>query len=232
MHTLSPPSVFDQLPILRQQIKRVGPLSVVILLHIGLFYALLSGLSQHATEKTPNEVFATFIAPETMQAELPKPPAPAPKTIPVVQKAVAPTIVQPVVNITPSPQAITEPQPPTTPAEPAAIAAPSTASSTPAPATPALPKTITSGIEYIQAPQPDYPTISKRMGEAGKVMLRVLVNEKGRAEHADIQKSSGSTRLDEAARQALMRAIFKPHLEDGKAVAVYAIAVITFNLDS
>ena len=68
------------------------------------------------------------------------------------------------------------------------------------------------------------------MGEEGKAVLRVLVNEKGRAEHIELQKSSGSPRLDDAARQAIARALFKPYLEDGRAIAVYAIVPITFQL--
>jgi protein TonB len=60
--------------------------------------------------------------------------------------------------------------------------------------------------------------------------LRVLVNEAGRAERADVQTSSGSSRLDEAARQAALRALFKPHLEDGNAVAVYALVPINFSI--
>ena len=70
------------------------------------------------------------------------------------------------------------------------------------------------------------------MGEEGRVMLRVLVNEKGRPERVEIQQTSGSPRLDEAARQAAQRAVFKPHIENGRAIAVFAIIPIKFQLDS
>jgi protein TonB len=109
----------------------------------------------------------------------------------------------------------------------AAQAAPAAPPAPAAPAAPAPPKTV-SGVEYIQPPQPDYPPIAKRMGEEGRVMLRVLVSDRGRPEKVDVQKSSGFVRLDEAARQAAMRAMFKPHLEDGKPVAVYALIPINF----
>ncbi|MDO8313082.1 MAG: energy transducer TonB, partial [Sideroxyarcus sp.] len=88
-----------------------------------------------------------------------------------------------------------------------------------------------SGVEYIQAPQPVYPALAKRTGEQGRVMLRVLVNERGLPELVDVQKSSGSIRLDEAAKQAVLHARFKPYLEDGKALAVYVIVPINFQLD-
>ncbi|MFZ3290481.1 MAG: energy transducer TonB, partial [Telluria sp.] len=99
-------------------------------------------------------------------------------------------------------------------------------------APPAAPRTITSGVEYIHAPQPVYPQLSRRMGEQGKVILRILVNEKGLPDQVLVQTSSGSARLDEAGRQAALRALFKPYLEDGRAVAVFVIVPLNFQLAS
>ena len=93
------------------------------------------------------------------------------------------------------------------------------------------PKTVSSGVQYLQAPRPDYPAQSKRLGEEGKVVLRVLVSQQGVAERIEVQKSSGFARLDDAAREAVQRARFKPHLEDGTPVAVFAVVPITFRLD-
>jgi protein TonB len=135
----------------------------------------------------------------------------------------------------PSPQAISEPPVTPAPVEPVAppvAIAPSAPAAPPAPPAPPQPRTVTSGIEYLQPPQPDYPAVSRRMGEEGKAVLRILVNDKGRPERIEVQKSSGSTRLDEAARQAVSRAVFKPFIEDGKPVAAYAIVPIKFQLNS
>ncbi|WMW79952.1 TonB family protein [Undibacterium cyanobacteriorum] len=85
-------------------------------------------------------------------------------------------------------------------------------------------------VEYIQAPQADYPAMAKRMGEEGRVVMQVLVNDKGRAEKVEVIKSSGFNRLDESAKTALMRAIFKPYIEDGKTMTVLATASINFSL--
>lgn len=212
-----------------RQVRRIGPLGAIILLHVGFFYALQSGLLRQAAQVLPKEVIATFITPETAP-EPPKPQPTAPKTVPVVKKSIAPPRqTPPVVNITPSQQAITAPPPEPAPA--AAQPATPVVAAAPASPAPAAPKTITSGIEYQQAPQPEYPPIAKRMGEEGKAVLRVLVNDKGRPERVEVQKSSGSARLDEAARQAVLRALFKPFMEDGKAVAAYAIVPIKFQLD-
>lgn len=202
------------------QIRRIGPLGCIILLHVLFFYALQSGLLRQAVDAVPREVFASFVTPEAPKPETPS-PQPVPKTVPVVKKtAPKPAPVEPPVRSEPSERAIA--MTPPAPAEPAAA---------PAPPVAAQPKTI-SGVEYIQPPQPDYPPTSRRLGEEGKVMLRVFINEKGRAERAEIQKSSGFPRLDDAARQAAMRAVFKPYIEDGKPLAVFAIIPIRFQLDS
>jgi protein TonB len=74
--------------------------------------------------------------------------------------------------------------------------------------------------------------MSKRMGEQGKVVLRILVNEKGHPDQVQIQTSSGFARLDEAGRQAGLRAVFKPRLEDGRPVSVYVLIPVNFQLTS
>lgn len=87
-----------------------------------------------------------------------------------------------------------------------------------------------SSVEYLQPPKPDYPIGAKRAGEQGKVVLRVLIDEKGLPERIDIQQSAGFPRLDEAARAAALRAVFKPHIEDGRSVAAYVLVPINFAL--
>lgn len=94
---------------------------------------------------------------------------------------------------------------------------------------PAAPRTV-QGVEYVRAPAPVYPSISKRLGETGVVVFRVLISEKGHAEQVVVQKSSGSTNLDEAGRQAVLRSLYKPYLEDGKAVPVFVNVPINFTL--
>lgn len=206
-----------------QASRRIGPMAMIVLLHLGLFYALQSGLLRHAAQSLPHEVFATLIA-------SPQPAQPsAPKTLPARPKAI------PHESVTPSPLPVQNPAAAAvTITAPQSIEAPApTAPSMPAaPVEAPQPKTISSGVEYLQPPQPEYPAIARRMREEGKVMLRVLVNENGQPERVDLQKSSGSSRLDEAARLAVLRALFKPHREDGKTVAVYAIVPIRFQLDT
>jgi protein TonB len=208
---------------------KFGPLATVIAAHAVLFYLISSGLLDRVVQVAmPQAVLVSFVSPPA-----PPPPAaaPLPKTVVLAQLPPPITPPMPVVQIAPLANAITLPQPaPAAPAEPVPVmvAAVSAAAGAPAPG----PKTITSGVEYIQPPQPVYPTQSKRMGEQGKVILRILVNEKGLPDQVIVQSSSGSARLDEAGRQAALRALFKPHLEDGRPVAVFVIVPLNFQLAS
>ena len=209
---------------------RFGPIAVVFAAHALLFYVISSGLLARVAEVAlPEVVDVTFVASE------PEPPPPIPPTAPktVALAQLPPPVVPPVPMIEvarTTPDAITLPQaappPSSAPAESPRVAV----ASIPAPPQPTGPKTISSGVEYIQAPQPVYPSQSRRMGEQGKVVLRVLVNEKGQADQVLVQHSSGSARLDEAGRQAALRAVFKPHVEDGRPVAVFVIVPLNFQL--
>ncbi|MDB5794946.1 MAG: TonB family protein [Noviherbaspirillum sp.] len=228
-----------------EQRSRIGSLALIVLAHIGVFYALLSGLEHKpVAHAPPREVFATFITPEPARAPAQPKPKPEPVKPKTIQPKPAPAVPKPIPRerpvqraeeTAPSPTAISAPQPAPAAVEPPAPAAAApvapAAPVVPAPAAPPQPKTVTSGIEYIQPPRPDYPPASRRSGEEGRAVLRVLVNEHGRPQRIEVQKSSGYERLDEAARQAASRAVFKPFMEDGKAVAAYAIVPVNFQLD-
>lgn len=145
-----------------------------------------------------------------------------------VKKRIAPTIKQ----IPPEQTIMTQPLPaPTVVEVPIVSPLPEEPVVEAPPPAPPLPKII-SNVEYLKSPEPEYPPLAKRMGEEGRVTLRVLVNEKGNPDQVKIQQTSGSPRLDEEARQAILRSQFKPHIENGKAIAVYTIVPITFHLDN
>ena len=219
-----------------QQARRIGPLGLIIFLHIAFIYALQSGiLKQQAHALPAKEVSAFFIEPAQAIAPTPTPTPQAapPKAVPIVKKSITPkpapvvdTTVNTTVNTAPAPQA---PGPPAQTAVPSAAAAPAA----PAMQAPPAPlKTISSGVAYLQPPRPRYPSLSRRMGEEGRVILRVLINVKGHPEQVAVQQSSGSVRLDEAGRQAVLSALFQPHIDNGQAVAVYVITPIVFELNN
>lgn len=205
---------------------KLTKIAVVVALHAALGYAFVNGTMHRLVDRLPEVVNVTFVAPPP-----PPPPAAQPKTVAVAPKAPSisppPLPILPVVienTITPPVQARVTEAAPATP-----VAAAPVAAAPAAPAVPAGPRVV-SAVEYIRAPQPVYPSVSRRMGEQGVVTLRVLVNEKGHAEQASVQKSSGSSNLDEAGRAAVMRALFKPYVEDGKAQPVYVVVPINFQM--
>lgn len=204
---------------------KCAPLAAVLALHVLFFYGLYSGLLSHVVRVAlPEAVYVTFVAPPAAPRTI---APPSPRLATQLPPAV---IAPPAVQIAIEP-AITTAPPVAAPADkaPAPVAVASVA---PAPVVASTPRTITSGVEYIQPPQPVYPPQSRRMGEQGKVVLRVLVNEKGLADQVVVHSSSGFSRLDEAGRAAAQRALFKPHLEDGRPVPVFVIVPLNFQLAS
>ncbi|WP_425253170.1 energy transducer TonB [Janthinobacterium sp. NFX145] len=210
--------------------NKFAPLMAIVVLHIAGFYAIQSGLlSRVVTAAMPTITTISIIAPPAP----PKPPAPSvPKTVELsapVPRAVIPPL--PLIAVAPSEPTITPPQPTRAEAAPAVATAAPTAPSAPSPTPPApsMPRTVSS-VEYIKAPQLIYPNLSRRLGESGTVVLRILINEKGLPEQILIQKSTGYNNLDEAGRQAAQRALFKPMIENGKPVPVYVLVPLTFQL--
>jgi protein TonB len=202
---------------------KFAPLAAIVLLHALVFYAFYSGmLHKVAQAALPHEVFVTFVTPPAPPpTALPKMAPLAPPTMPVTQPlppvpvVVENTITPPPAAAAPSERVSAAPAPVSAPAALAAVTAP---------------RLLTSGVEYVQPPQLVYPVTSKRLNEQGKVVLRVLVNEKGQPSQVTVHTSSGFPRLDEAGRQATLRTVFKPHIEDGRAIAVYVDVLLNFQL--
>ncbi len=84
---------------------------------------------------------------------------------------------------------------------------------------------------YLHNPAPAYPSASRRLGEEGKVLLRVRVSPEGRSVAVDIEKSSNFERLDEAARNAVQRWRFVPARHGDESVEGVVIVPIAFRLD-
>lgn len=85
---------------------------------------------------------------------------------------------------------------------------------------------------YLQNPKPNYPALSRRLGEEGKVLLRVRVTSEGLAATVDLEKSSNFERLDAAARQAVARWRFVPARRGEEAIEASVIVPVVFRLDS
>ena len=86
-------------------------------------------------------------------------------------------------------------------------------------------------VRYTRQCQLEYPAASKRLGESGQVVLRILVDGKGMPREVTVQKSSGHPRLDAAALRCAPNSRFQPYSENGIAQAVYVPAPFTFDLE-
>jgi protein TonB len=67
--------------------------------------------------------------------------------------------------------------------------------------------------------------------EQGLVVLRVVIDERGEASSIEIETSSGHARLDDAARDAVLRAAFRPYVEDGEPRRALVLIPIEFALN-
>jgi protein TonB len=120
----------------------------------------------------------------------------------------------------------------TLPAPTAAVATPPEVK--PAPPAPPAPEPVVQArfdADYLKNPAPPYPPLSKRMGEEGKVILRVSVTAQGTADSVEIKTSSGSQRLDESAQKTVRTWKFIPAKRGSEAVQSFVLVPIIFKLE-
>ena len=210
-YTLSRPSPF----------QRSGLLTAVIGLHVGVFLLILA-----AKTVVPQIMEIPLVVDLLETQEIRKEPVakPLPMTKPVAvktQQTPAPKAAAPVVEATQS----------TVPAPAAVVAAP--IETKPAPvAPPAEPVSQARfDADYLKNPAPAYPPLSRRMGEEGKVVLRVSVNAQGSADSVEIRTSSGSQRLDESAQKTVRNWKFIPAKRGDSAVQSWVLVPIIFKLE-
>lgn len=104
-----------------------------------------------------------------------------------------------------------------------------------APPAPPAPPVVTAprfDADYLSNPAPTYPPLSRRMGEEGKVVLRVHVEPGGLPSQIEVKSTSGSPRLDQAALDAVRRWKFVPARRGDEAIAAWVLVPITFTLQN
>ncbi|MEQ9449573.1 MAG: energy transducer TonB [Rhodospirillaceae bacterium] len=182
------------------------------ILHVGAFYALQSGLAKSVVDAVTGPLETRLIEEMVTEADEPPPPppeldAPPPEFIPMPDIAIdAPAPQQTISNVT----AVKKPPPPPPPPK---VVPPRT--------NPRRPIT-----------QPEYPTMSRRLGEEGEVVLLLTVDESGRITEASVEESSGFERLDEAAvREALRRWRLIPGTVNGQPSTMQHRIRVTFQIE-
>lgn len=87
-----------------------------------------------------------------------------------------------------------------------------------------------SPVHYAHHPKPDYPERARREGWEGTVLLRVLVDQKGRPKWVELNRSSGFEILDRAAIETVKGWRFRPARSGVNAVESWVKVPIMFRL--
>lgn len=184
---------------------------VVVLLHALGLWALMQYAPARAAMSEATTLMISLVKPEAP----PEPPRIIPRK-PRPQPVKPKPQLVPLAAQTPLPTPIEVPSPPPVPSTPAAVEAPPSPPVLPAPpasmvAPPELPVTPPEiSADYADNPLPQYPAISRRLGEEGRLQVRVCVAVDGMVSSATVNKSSGFERLDRATMEALRQWRFKP----------------------
>ena len=185
--------------------RKMVAIGLVVLLHIIIGYAFVTGLAFQVIKKTVVDL-KTFDVneaappppPPPPKVDLPPPPVSSPPPIVQIQSPVAP----PVVSVAP-PQPVVVPPPP--------------------PAPPVIQTVRASPKGKLQdlVTADDYPSSSMRNNEEGVTGYRLDVGADGKVVSCTVTSSSGHPALDEAACRILQRrARFNPQKDNtGQAVA-------------
>ena len=212
---------------------RLAGLAVVLVLHGVALY----GLMQHRLIPLPDKVetlFVNFIQPPAPpQPDLPKPKPPEPPKPVKLEKPHPPEphrhlVVEAPAAATDYVMPLPPPPPPQPQTAPVVEVPPA-----PPPPKPAEPVTL-SGDLSLACPTrtpPAYPALSRRMGEEGKVVLRVELETDGRVDTVQVTSSSGYKRLDEAALAAVRTWRCNSPMRDGQPVRAVALQPFQFNLE-
>ena len=86
--------------------------------------------------------------------------------------------------------------------------------------------------DYRSNPAPQYPMISRRLHEEGRVVLRVRIDESGKVVDLEVHKSSGFDRLDHAGLAAVKAWTFVPRQVNGKSMGQTLLVPVLFKLNS
>jgi protein TonB len=188
----------------------------IVLVHIALIYLFESGLATRII-KHVDPPLETNIVQDVKQRDAPPPPPP-------------PKMERPPVEVPPPDVVINLPSEPTT----TAITNTTTQHvDTPPPAPKAADVRTRAALDVKHSPPTDdyYPPTSRRMNETGSVTIDVCLDDGGKmAGDPKVAKTSGSSRLDEAAVRWGAHARFIQGTLNGKPVAGCTAFLVTFKL--
>ena len=207
-------------------------IGIVIALHLLFLIGFQSGMKpDNESNLDDTRVMANLVSPEAAKQPQAAPAAPPPKPKQEQQKktvdekstqAPTPPQNQQQTPTPPAPQSKSETQTPNATVAPATT---SGSSGTPI-------QTDIGKLVVVYQPDADayYPSFSKRSGEQGEVVVRLIIDESGSVEDVALLRSSSFPRLDRAASEIGRRYRFKPFLVNGAPARISTNLLIKFNL--
>ena len=213
----------------RGQLTGVG---VAIGLHAGMVFLLMQLQPVRTALSAAAPILVTLVSPPTRIEK----PQEAPQPRPVKLRVERPKSPQPllIASASDAPASFVAaplpPMPVSMPEEPVVSAPAAPPIVAVAPPQPVVPPGFNA--DYLNNPAPTYPPLSRRMGEEGKVMLRVLVNVQGLPVHVELKSSSGYARLDSVALETVRQWRFVPARRGDEAVNAWVLVPISFSLRS
>lgn len=213
---------------LQRRSEKAAAFVIVAIVHVVIIGALLSYQPFREALISAAPIMVNLVtmpkAPEVTPS-VTEPPKPLPVAKPRPQPARKP-IERPLIAAATTDASTTfiasKPAPEPLPPEPAPSAA------EPGPPPPVTPPNFNA--DYLRNPAPPYPPLARRMGEQGRVILRVLVSAEGMPERVELRRSSGSPRLDESALNSVRAWKFLPARQGDHPVAAWVLVPISFSL--
>ena len=191
--------------------KHLVGIGIVILMHLLLAWAIVSGLARKVVDVIKAPIETKII--EEVKPPPPPPPEslpPPPKTAPPPPSFIPPPEVQVAPPPTPQPTITTTTVAPP-PAPPVRIeAAPPSVVAAPAapPAPPAPPVRVAPKLDFNVCEKPSYPRNARRSSAEGDTVISYTMDTSGAISDAKIERPSGMTRehreLDRAALEAVL----------------------------
>lgn len=202
-------------------------LSLVLCAHLSVFAALRPQPQPLSIEPIPAPLMVSLLSTPQTTPQKPMPPA---TPIEKVQKPVKKPTNKPVALVLKQANLPTAPPVVQTSMPTVATSSPATESATKTADT-LIYQSPNFNAAYLNNPAPTYPSVSRRLGEQGLVLLQVQVTANGTAESVELQTGSGSTRLDQAALEAVKKWRFVPAKRGEQSVYSSVVVPVRFSLE-
>jgi protein TonB len=200
--------------------KHALSISVVVLLHVLLGWALVAGLGRKVIDVIKAPIETKIIE------EVKPPPPPPPENLPPPPKSAPPPpsfVPPPEVQVTPPPTpqpTITTTQVAPPPAPVRIDPAPQVATAPAAPPAPAAPARVAPKLDFNACEKPSYNAATRRAEAQGTVVVRYTMDTTGHITEAEVERSAGVSRehkmLDRMTLEAVKGCKGTPGTVDGK----------------